>query len=453
MAVTWANDAVFYHVYPLGMCGAPQRNDFHSPSVARLAQLFDWIDHWRYLGVTALCLGPLFESTGHGYDTVDYFHVDRRLGDNAVLRELVAALHGAGIRVVLDGVFNHTGRDFWAFRDIRQHGRHSAYRDWYDGVDFRRRSPAGDSFTYNTWRGAYELPKLNLLHKPVRQHLLEAVDFWIREFDIDGLRLDACNLVKAAFLRELGRHSRKRKPDFWLMGEVVNGNYAPYMKTRGLDSVTNYNAYAGLVSSHNRHNYVEIAATLKRQFGSHGVYQGAPLYAFVDNHDVNRIGSRLRRAAHLYPAHLLLFTMPGVPSLYYGSEWGIKGARSKFSDAALRPAISRPDPGGMPHAALADTISRLSRIRQSLTALRHGNYDELFVQPEQFAFARHTHDQAVIVALNAAKQPAQMTLWVPHLSGRVLHDVLNPGDRFQVHGEHVTLESVPAHWGRILIAS
>ena len=452
MASHWANAAVFYHVYPLGMCGAPRRNDFRSPAMARLAQLFDWIPHWQYLGVTALYLGPVFESTAHGYDTVDYFHVDRRLGNNDLLKALVAALHQAGIRVILDGVFNHTGRHFWAFRDLQQAGRGSAYTDWYAGLRFGRRSPAGDPFSYKGWKGSTDLPKLNLAHKPTRRHLLDAVGFWIREFDIDGLRLDAANLLKADFLRELGRESRALKPDFWLLGEVVNGNYAPYMKTRSLNSVTNYDTYGGLVDSHNRHNYHEIAGTLQRQFGPNGVYRHAPLYAFVDNHDVNRIGSRLRRGAHLYPLHILLFTMPGVPSLYYGSEWGIKGTRSRHSDEALRPAIPRPDPQGMPHPTLADAIHQLSRIRNQLPALQDGEYQELFVHPEQFAFARRTHDQTVVVALNSANQPSHLRLWVPDLRGRRLYDVLNPGEVFDVQGEHVTLDPIARHWGRVLVA-
>jgi glycosidase len=453
MASNWAQDACFYHVYPLGMCGAPTHNDFASPPVGRLAQLFDWIGHWQALGITALYLGPVFESTAHGYDTADYYTIDRRLGDHGLLKDLVDALHRAGIRVILDGVFNHVGRHFWAFQDVQRHGRYSAYRDWIAGLDFRKRSPAGDPFSYRPWRGAYDLVKLNLNHEPVRGHLLGAVEHWVREYDIDGLRLDAANLVKADFLRQLGKVARSHKPDFWLMGEVVHGNYGRYVPGRGLDSVTNYNAYPGLVSSLNRRDYFEIARTLNWQFGPQGVYRGMPLYAFADNHDVNRVGSRLKRGAHLYPLHILLYTMPGIPSLYYGSEWGIRGKRERYSDHPLRPAIRYPDPTGMPHPALADAIRRLIGLRRSLPALRYGDYRELFVQPEQFVFGRYTGDQTVIVALNASRQAGSVRVWVPDLQGRRLHDALNPGDSFDVQGEHVTISPIHPHWGRILVVS
>jgi glycosidase len=453
MAAHWAQDACFYHVYPLGMCGAPRRNDFVSPPEGRLAQLFDWIGHWQSLGITALYLGPVFESTVHGYDTADYYTVDRRLGDHALLRELVAALHRAGIRVILDGVFNHVGRHFWAFRDVQQHGPHSAYREWIAGLDFRKRSPAGDPFSYRPWRGAYDLVKLNLTHRPVREHLLGAVDKWIREYDIDGLRLDAANLVKADFLRQLGKFARSRKPDFWLMGEVVSGNYGRYVPGRGLDSVTNYNASPELVTSLNRHDYFQIARTLDWQFGPQGAYRGMPLYTFADNHDMNRVSTRLRRDAHLYPLHILLFTMPGVPSIYYGSEWGIRGRRSRHSDDPLRPALRYPDSTGMPHPALADTLRRLTALRRDLPALRHGDYRELYVQPEQFVFGRHIHDQAVVVALNASRRASAVRVWVPDLRGRRLHDVLNPGESFDVQGEHVTIAPIHANWGRVLVAA
>ena len=188
MTPHWATDAVFYHVYPLGLCGAPARNDFNAPPTPRLKQLAGWIGHWQALGVNALYLGPVFESTAHGYDTADYYHVDRRLGDNATLAELSAALHQNGLRLILDGVFNHVGRDFWAFRDVQQHGAQSAYVDWFQGINFSRHSPYGDAFAYEGWSGHYDLVKLNLNNPAVREHLFQAIALWVRDFGIDGLR-------------------------------------------------------------------------------------------------------------------------------------------------------------------------------------------------------------------------------------------------------------------------
>ncbi|MBN1488210.1 MAG: alpha-amylase, partial [Anaerolineae bacterium] len=312
----WAYDAVFYHIYPLGFCGAPLRNDFHSPAVPRLEQLYGWIGHLRELGVNALYLGPVFESTAHGYDTADYYRVDRRLGDNQVLAEVVAALHENGIRVVLDGVFNHVGRDFWAFRDLQQYGAQSAYRDWFLGVDFGQRSPYNDAFTYANWNGYYDLVKLNPHHPAVREHLFQAVEMWINEFDIDGLRLDVADCLDFGFMRDLSTLCKGLRPDFWLMGEVVHGDYRRWANAETLDSVTNYECYKGLYSSHVDRNYFEIAYALKRQFGAGGLYCDLPLYNFADNHDVNRVVSNLTKPEHLYSLYCLLFTMPGVPSIY-----------------------------------------------------------------------------------------------------------------------------------------
>ena len=309
----WARNAVFYHIYPLGFCGAPAANQRDQPAQDRLGAIEDWIGQMRLLGANALYLGPLFESSSHGYDTSDYFQVDRRLGSNAGLARLVAALHEQGIRVVLDGVFHHVGRDFWAFRDVQTHGRESAYCDWFAGLRFEGRSPYGDPFVYDGWNGHYNLVKLNLHNPAVRQHLFQAVQFWIEEFAIDGLRLDAADCLDQGFLAELAGWCRRLRPDFWLLGEVIHGDYRGWAGPELLNSVTNYECYKGLHSSHNERNYFEIAYSLNRQFGPDGIYRELPLYAFADNHDVDRVVSVLGSPAHLYPLHCLLFTMPGCP--------------------------------------------------------------------------------------------------------------------------------------------
>jgi cyclomaltodextrinase len=399
----WARDAIFYHIYPLGLCGAPRRNDFATPPEPRLAQISGWIEHLCALGVNALYLGPLFESTAHGYDTADYYWVDRRLGDNATLAELVAALHGHGIRVILDGVFNHVGRDFWAFRDLQQQRERSPYRDWFVGVDFSRRSPYGDRFTYAGWHGHYDLVKLNLHHPDVRAHLFGAIREWFQQFAIDGLRLDVADELEPGFLRELASFCHALDPAFWLLGEAIHGDYRRLVNPAALDSATNYECYKGLFSSHNDTNYFEIAYSLNRQFGEQGIYRDLPLYAFADNHDVSRVASRLCNPAHLYPLYVLLFTMPGVPSIYYGSEWGLVGLKQSGDDWPLRPQLAGPGAiQNMPHPDLANTIALLARLRQQSVALRHGAYEQLFVAHEQLAFARHVGDEYVIVMVNAA---------------------------------------------------
>jgi glycosidase len=452
MSNHWSYDSVFYHIYPLGFCAAPERNDFASDPVPRLEKIHGWIDHLIGLGVTGLYLGPLFESSVHGYDTADYFTVDRRLGTNRTLAELVLALRAAGIRVILDGVFNHVGRDFWAFRDVREHGADSKYCDWFEGLKFGGQSPFGDPFTYNAWSGNYDLVKLNLRNPAVTSHLLEAVAQWIREFNIDGLRLDVADCVDMAFLRQLSKFCRETRPGFWLLGELIHGDYRQWVNPETLDSATNYECYKGLFSSHNDRNYFEIAYALNRQFGEGGIYRGLPLYSFADNHDVDRVASSLKNHAHLTTLYALLFTMPGVPSVYYGSEWGIKGKRTTHDDSVLRPCVELSDM--TTHGArveLIEWIRRLAQVRAELPALRYGDYRQAHVAHEQLAFARQTPEQTVIVAVNAAEGPARFEIDVPLQGEGQLVDRLHPGEHFAYrHGK--AMIGIAPHGSRILAA-
>ena len=333
----WYQKAVFYHIYPLGLLGAPKTN--HEASAAcRFDELLQWIPHIRDLGCTALYIGPVFESTGHGYDTRDLHLVDRRLGTNEDFKNFVDQCHQHGIRVAVDAVFNHTGREFPAFRDIQEKKEASPYKDWYRGVNFGWGSPMGDSFGYEAWQGHYELPCLNLQNPAVREYLMDTVKFWIDTFHIDGLRLDCANVLDFAFMKELRSRTASMKEDFWLMGEVIHGEYGRWVNGEMLHSVTNYELHKALYSGHNDHNYFEIAHNVKRLESV-----GRALYTFTDNHDEDRIASKLREPDHLFPVYQLLFTLPGIPSVYYGSEWGIQGARTRESDEALRPALSLKD--------------------------------------------------------------------------------------------------------------
>ncbi|HEY9898193.1 MAG TPA: alpha-amylase family glycosyl hydrolase [Pantanalinema sp.] len=445
----WSTDAFIYHLYPLGCLGAPGRNDFASPPIERLDALHDWIDPLLELGIDTLFLGPVFESTAHGYDTADYFRVDRRLGTADGLARLSRALHEKGIRLVLDAVLNHVGRDFWAFKDVREKGQASAYRDWFH-LDFSRASPCGDPFAYEGWNAHYDLVKLNVSHPEVRRHLFEAVTAWITAFDLDGLRLDAADVLDRSFQRDLARHCRALKPGFWLKGEVIHGDYRHWIAEAELDSVTNYEVYKGLYSSHNDRNYFELAHSLERQFGQRGIYRDLSLYTFADNHDVARIASQLRDPAHLYPLHLLLMTVPGIPSIYYGSEWGIEGKKGASSDAALRPALAPARSREQaPYPALHATLKRLSALRRGYPALRHGGYRALHVAHEQVAFARSGPMGHALVAVNAQSETRRIEVDLPAAMAERWVDVLNR-QSFDCPGGRLELP-LDACWGRILV--
>jgi cyclomaltodextrinase len=447
----WVKLSIFYHIYPLGFCDAPTRNDFRTLPTDRLRKIHEWIPHLKRLGINALYLGPVFESSAHGYDTADLYTVDRRLGTNDLLTELIATLHRNDIRVILDGVFHHVGRDFWAFRDVLKNQQASAYCDWFSGLDFNGRSPYDDPFTYQGWNGHLDLVKLNLRNSAVKEHLFQAVEMWVDEFKIDGLRLDAADAIDKSFLKELASYCKCRYHDFWLMGEVVHGDYTQWANPEMLDSVTNYECYKGLYSSHVDKNYFEIAYSLNRQFGPNGIYKDLLLYSFVDNHDVDRVASRLNNPAHLFPLYCLLFTIPGVPSIYYGSEWGIEGQKLDGNDSPLRPAL---DLSTMSHSApypdLLQLISKLSRIRLNSSALKFGDYQQLYLEHQLFAFARKSLDNSVVVVVNASDQPVSLKLTIPNTNTTQLCDLLNPGDSFSVSRNMAQIDPIWPNWARIL---
>ncbi len=420
------------------------------PPQPRLDVLYPWLDHIQELGATALYLGPLFESSAHGYDTADYYHVDRRLGTRQTLAAFSKEIHQRGMRLVLDGVFNHVGRDFWAFRDVLANREQSAYTGWFANLNFQRSSPYHDPFSYEGWSGNYDLVKLNLAHPDVRRHLLDAVRMWVDEFDMDGIRLDAADQVSPDFLRELSAHCRSLRSDFWLMGEMVGGDYRRLAAPGMLDLVTNYEGYKGLYSSHADRNYFEIAYSLNRQFGPVGIYRDLHLYSFADNHDVNRVASSLKTADHLFPLYCLLFTMPGIPSIYYGSEWGLTGARTLHSDAALRPVIQLSEASSFPRPDLPAYIARLAAARRASPALQDGEYSQLHVSSEQFAFLRAHPAGDVVTAVNASAHPVQLSLRLPQQTGW-LEDLLEPGKGCPIIDHYVQIDPLPANGGRVWV--
>ncbi len=404
--MSWYNEAVFYHIYPLGLTGAPKQNDYGEP-VHRLNTLLPWIDHIKEIGCTALYIGPLFESVGHGYETTDYRKLDSRLGTNEDLSHFVAACHEKGIKVIFDGVFNHTGRDFFAFKDIQEKRQNSPYVNWYCNVNFSGNTEYNDGFSYENWGGYNLLVKLNQRNPEVQNYICDVIRFWVSEFDVDGIRLDAADVLDFDFMKQLRRTADEVKPDFWLMGEVIHGDYSRWVNGSTLHSVTNYALHKALYSGHNDHNYFEIAHTVKylQNMGD------LDLYNFVDNHDVERIYTKLSSKAHFAPVHVLLYTLPGVPSIYYGSEFGIEGRKERTSDDSLRPALNLADYADAveknPCTAL---IAALGKVRQNTPALNYGSYTELMLTNRQYAFARDLDGVRVIITVNNDDNASSMDL-------------------------------------------
>ena len=441
--MSWYNEAIFYHIYPLGLCGAPKQNEYTTP-VHRLNTLLPWINHIKEIGCTALYIGPLFESVGHGYETTDYKKLDSRLGTNEDLTAFVKACHEKGIKVIFDGVFNHTGRDFFAFKDIQKNREHSQYLNWYCNVNFWGNNEYNDGFSYDNWGGYNLLVKLNQRNPEVQNYICDVIRYWVSEFDVDGIRLDAADVLDFDFMRALRRTAEEVKPDFWLMGEVIHGDYSRWVNGETLHSVTNYALHKALYSGHNDHNYFEIAHTVKylQNMGN------LDLYNFVDNHDVERIYTKLSNKAHFNPVHVLLYTLPGVPSIYYGSEFGIEGRKERSSDDSLRPALVLADYADAketnPCTAL---VAALGKIRQNTPALSYGSYAELQLTNRQFAFARDLDGVRVVVTVNNDDNDAWMNLPAGNASEYV--GTLT-GQKVSVEGERINV-CVYANSGEIWI--
>lgn len=395
----WFEQAVLYQIYPLGMCGAPKENG--GIQEHRILRVLDWVEHIKKTGADTVLFNPVFDSDRHGYDTRDYFTIDPRLGTNEDFATVCKAIHEAGMRVMLDGVFNHVGRGFWAFRDVQEKKWDSPYKDWFH-IDFGGNTDRNDGFWYENWEGHNELVKLNVWNPQVKEHHYEAIRHWVKEFDIDGLRLDVAYCLPPEYLKELRSFTQTVKPDFVLMGETLHGDYNRWMGQELCHSVTNYECYKGLWSSFNSMNLFEIGHSLARQFGPEPwtLYKGAHLLSFLDNHDVNRIASQLTDKNHLYPAYALMFGMPGTPAIYYGSEWGIQGERSNNSDDGLRPALELPE-----WNQLTDWISKLAEAKKNSEALCYGSYRNVMLTNKQMIFERKTDSERVLVAINAENQP------------------------------------------------
>lgn len=390
----WFEEAVVYQIYPLGLCGAPLHND--GKEEHRILKVLDWVDHIKKTGATCVLFNPVFESDAHGYDTRDYHKIDCRLGTKEDFRQVCHALHDVGLKIMLDGVFNHVGRGFWAFEDVRQKKWDSPYKDWFC-ISFDGDTAWHDGFWYEGWEGHTELVKLNVKNPAVREYLFDCIRSWVEDYDIDGLRLDVAYCLDGAFLTALRGLADGIKPEFVLMGETLHGDYNRWMNDSACHSVTNYECYKGLYSSFNTGNMHEIAYSLNRQFGPEQwcLYTGKHLLSFADNHDVSRIATILTDKKCLMPLYGLLFGMPGVPAVYYGSEWGKEGDKSQ-GDPALRPAIERPVEN-----ELTAWIASLAKARTGSEALCHGSYRNIMVMPKQLIFERKTEKERVLVAVNA----------------------------------------------------
>lgn len=390
---------VVYQIYPLGFCGAPKEND--GILSHRILKVIDWIPHFKKAGITSILFNPVFESDRHGYDTRDYTKIDCRLGTNEDFQKVCTELNNNGISIILDGVFNHVGRGFPYFQDVIEKKWDSPYKDWFH-INFDDTNHE-DGFWYEGWEGHQELVKLNMYNPDVRNYLIQCVDTWIKQFHISGLRLDVAYMVDRNFMHELCDHVRASHPDFFFLGEMIGGDYNAIMNDHLLDSVTNYECRKGLYSSFNSKNLFEIGYSLNRQFGKDPwcLYTGKHLLSFVDNHDVDRIASILEDKEDLPLIYALMEAMPGIPCIYYGSEWGCEGKKTNNSDDDLRPCFEKAE-----WNALTDTIQKLNTFHTLISTFTNGDYAQLYIQNKQIVFKRCDENGQLIFCMNIDNDPA-----------------------------------------------
>ncbi len=335
---SWVQDAIWWHVYPLGFVGAEQElaavTGGSEPTALaraiegggarhRLDRLLPWLDYLIELGCNGLALAPIFASATHGYDTLDFYRVDPRLGDETDLTRLIQACHGRGIRVLLDGVFNHVGWAHPAFQKVLREGPSAPEAEL-----FRLRWPDGPwregvRPDYDTFEGHGGLIALDHSSDAVADLVVDVMTTWL-DRGIDGWRLDAAYAVEPSFWARVLPRVRKRFPEAYLVGEVIHGDYPGIVEETGMDAVTQYELWKATWSSLNDANFWELDHALRR----HDEFAETFIpYTFVGNHDVTRIASRLDDARHVAHAVAVLASVAGTPAIYYGDEQGYHGVK------------------------------------------------------------------------------------------------------------------------------
>ncbi len=451
----WAKKGIFYHIYPIGFFDAPKFNNQKEEITNRLEKLRNYYEHFKNLGINAIQFGPLFESLSHGYDTIDYMMIDRRLGTNDLFKDIVAELHELGIKVIIDGVFNHVSREFSSFKDIREYRENSWRKHWHY-IDFSKNNPYNDGFDYKNWEGYYELVKLNLMEKDVKDYIFSVVSYWLKEIDVDGWRLDVAYEINSEFWQEFRIVCKTAKSNCFIVGEMIHGPYTKWIGPKLLDAGTGFQIYKSIWSAFNSNNMYELKAVLERSFHPDwGLNKDVVLLNFLGNHDTTRIRSILNDERYLYPAFIFLFTTNGIPKIYYGDEIGMYGIKKKDSDDDIRkpmPNLNTQWPKN--GIKIFEHVQKMIKIRKSNHALIYGDLIPVFAQNNILVYIRKSSIQTIVVIIN--NQTQSSSIKIPfhnvNLNGSRFIDLLNPSNQNHhiIQDNHLTIESFPC-WGNILI--
>lgn len=407
--MAWYDGAVFYQIHSLSLCGCELESVDTEGS--RFAELAEWAEHAKKMGCNAIYIGPVFKADTNGNGIIDYHKVDSRLGSNQEFKIWVAKCHSMGLRVVVDAVFNHVGRGFFAFQNLIKNKKKSPYKDWFSNINFSADSAYGDGFSYESWGGYNRLVKLNIFNPWLHDYHFDTVSFWISEFDIDGLRIDAIDELDYDFIKDLRKAVTQVKPDFWLLGELTDGAYAKWVNDKMLHCAANNELQRELILAHNQGSYPMVVNWLRSMSTQ---FPFVKLYTFVANHDVSNLYEKLNNPRHRQLIAMLQYTVYGIPALYCGSEFTVcrTEERTEEEDAA---SVSRPFRlADHREAYRQDEVTRLhgllGRANQKFPELLFGQYQELAVSERQFVFARILRKKAVVVAVNCSDDPVQLEI-------------------------------------------
>ncbi len=397
----WWQQSIFYHIYPLGFCACPPINPLAQiqPNIAqiqplpRLTKIRKYYSHFQKLNIQAIYFGPIFESCTHGYDTINYFQIDRRLGSNQLFLEIVNELHQLGIKVIIDAVFNHTSRLFPPFINLKQRKSQSPFLTWYKNVNFNQDNIWQDGFSYQHYQDCVELPELNLANPQVQQYFLSVIQYWFQYFHIDGLRLDVAYLLPPPFITQINTICHDLDPNPTIIGEIMSYDHLPLIQPNLLHTGTNYPFYQHLHQSFTQNDFWQLKNIIEQQSNPH-------LFNFLNNHDTNRIFSQLEEYHQLQSAFVILMTTPGQPCLYYGDEFLLDGLKSTRHDQQVRNNMPLPNKISLEQKKHLQFIKQLTNLRRQYSNIFNQPIKIFHCQHQSFGYLLSSSQQSFFIVIN-----------------------------------------------------
>jgi glycosidase len=444
----WVNDTVWYQIFPERFCNGDKTNDpdhtlpwaYHSVKNEEfyggdLQGIINRLDYLEELGVNGIYLTPIFEAeTSHKYDTKDYMKIDPHFGDERVFKNLVDAAHEKEIRIMLDGVFNHCGKNFGPWLDVLEHGPDSKYFNWFmiNTWPFNKEKYDTKDGAFYSFAFTSRMPKLNTNNPEVIQYLLSVVEYWVKNFDIDGLRLDVANEVSHRFCKDLRRLTKEIKPDFYLLGEIWH-DAMTWLQGDEFDGVMNYPLATSITDFWiypERTNY-DFECAINHNFTMYMQQTNNVLFNLLDSHDTNRLIDKVKDMEVFYQQLAVLFTMPGSPCIYYGTEIALDGSY----DPDCRRCMPWEQIDSELYQERIETIKVLIKLRKENDAFksRHFHFIEDKKHPRVIHFIKTDDDyKQVEVIINCSDENIRI-----HQNGDELFSLLKEDTILKPKGVYI----------------